>query len=309
MHKKLLNLWINKNDRQKYKNCTANAEGIRIKYSSKLDQTVVDNVRSLIKFLRKNYYFPIRCNICITYNRNYKSSEDGHHYYGIFYDNEGLYKNRNIYPQIAVAAATHKGRTIEDVMFTLLHELTHYFQWIHKEDKYRSDRSLEIEATKWSDYILSEYMEAQTIKTPFGKLNIYVDDQIMDYLPIITRFDHPVCQNRPLDECYRIIGGIKIGQVVRCVIEPNPSCKVYFDSGENYICQNFVKGNIQLTLGTVDYYDKNDPPYKASTVSNGLIIENVRENTKVKIGVAWVCDASENDLRTWFAADPTYITE
>ena len=111
------------------------------------------------------------------------------------------------------------------------------------------------------------------------------------------------------DVYMNIIGGIKIGQVVRCVIEPNPSCKVYFDSGENYICQNFVKGNIQLTLGTVDYYDKNDPPYKASTVSNGLIIENVRENTKVKIGVAWVCDASENDLRTWFAADPTYITE
>lgn len=301
-------LWIERKDRKKCLDPSARATGLRIKFSSGLDRCVIDNINALIRYLRKEYYFPVRCNILITDNKCYRSAVDGHRYYGIFYDNEDLYKNRNIYPQIAVAAQIYKHLTISDVMFTLLHELTHYYQWLAGEND-RSDRSLEIEATKWANYILSEYMTKQSIKTPFGTLNIYVDGEIIDYLPIITHFEHPVCNEKPLAGCFRTFGKVESGRTIKCILEPSPSCEVYSDSGENYICQNFVKDNVQLTIGTIDHYGIDSKPYEVITVPNGLVFKNIREKTSIKLGVAWVNDLSDGDLRTWFAADPTYITE
>ena len=147
------------------------------------------------------------------------------------------------------------------------------------------------------------------INTPFGTLKIYVDGEIINYLPIITQFKHPVCDGKPLAGCFRIFGKVESGPTVKCILEPCPSCEAYFDSGENYICQNFVKDNIQLTIGTVEYYGSDSKPYEVTTVPNGLIFKNIREKTSIKLGVAWVNDLSDGDLRTWFAADPTYMTE
>ena len=38
--------------------------------------------------------------------------------------------------------------------FNIIHELTHYFQWYFYEDKEKSNRSLEINANKWANYII-----------------------------------------------------------------------------------------------------------------------------------------------------------
>lgn len=47
--------------------------------------------------------------------------------------------------------------SIYEICFTMLHELTHYYQWYFYEEKNRTDRSLEIEANKWARYILQEW--------------------------------------------------------------------------------------------------------------------------------------------------------
>ena len=298
-------LWIDRKERQKCLAYTARATGIRVRYASKIDALVIDSVNSLISFLRKRYFFPVRCNLYFTNHERYHSQEDGHVYYGIFRDNEKAYPNRAIYPEIFIAAKLNRHWAVEDIMLTLLHELTHYYQWFFDEYKDRSGRSIEAEATKWANWILSEWKKSQNLKTPFGTLNIYVDNERIDYLPLILRFDHPTCKDRPLAACYRLFGSVKGNQSVKCVIEPAPTCEIVEDSGENYLCQSFIQDHIQLTVGTLDPSHLEKPPYEVRWLSNGLLFTNLAPKATVKLGVAWVTDASEHDLRTYFAADPS----
>ena len=68
--------------------------------------------------------------------------------------------NKKIYPQIHLATKTNK---VEDVLFGLIHELSHYFQWFFYIDNKRSDRSLEMAANKYAKYILSKYYDEKTM--------------------------------------------------------------------------------------------------------------------------------------------------
>lgn len=147
-------IWIEKQYRADCLAYTAKATGMRITYDEGLDPELIKKTDELIAYLRKRYFFPVRINIAVTNHRGYASPEDGHKYYGIFYHNVDVCPKRKIYPRIAVAGAIWKHLTIEDVLFTLLHELTHYFQWFFDEEKYRSDRRLEREANLWANSIL-----------------------------------------------------------------------------------------------------------------------------------------------------------
>ena len=298
-------LWIERKERQKCLAYTARATGIRVRYASKIDALVIDNINALISFLRKRYFFPVRCNLYFTDHERYHSQEDGHAYYGIFRDNEKAYPNRSIYPEIFVAAKLNQHSTVEAIMLTLLHELTHYYQWFFDEYKERSNRSIEAESTKWANWILSEWKKSQALKTPLGTLNIYVDDERIDYLPVVVRFEHPTCEGRPLAACYRISGNLQEKHSVKCVIEPTSPCDIFEDSGEHYLCQSLVKDNVQLTIGAVDHYHGEQLLYEVTSISNGLLFTNLAPKVKINLGVAWVTDLSENDLRTYFAADPS----
>ncbi len=151
--------------------------------------------------------------------------------------------------------------------------------------------------------MMMDFKKSQTIKTPFGALNIYVDEEIINYLPVKVNFEHPTCKERPLAACYRISIKLKGKRLVKCVIEPPPECDAGYDTGEDYICHNFVKDNIQLTIGTIDHYD--DPkPYVVNPLTNGFCFSLFVNEITLELGVAWVVDRAENDLRTWFAADP-----
>ena len=304
------NLWIERKDRPQYLSYTATATGLRVRYADRLDPLVVDNINALIAFLRKRFFFPVRCNIYLTNHKRYSSQTDGHLFYGIFYDNEKVCEKKYIYPQIFVAADLHRHLTVEDVMFTLLHELTHYYQWLFDAENGRSDKCVEAEATKCANRILEDFKEAHTVNSPLGELRIFVDGEMVYYLPIITRFEHPTCKEHPLAACYRIVGAVKARHTVKCVIESATPCEVCSDSGEDYICQTFVSGNAQLTLGTVDSYACNGErtqAYDVQTIPNGFLFTNLDEKACIKLGVAWVTDRLEDDSRTWFAADPSEI--
>ena len=66
-------------------------------------------------------------------------------------------EKRKIYPRISIASKVTKNNTSEDILFSLAHEITHYYQWYFGEEDKRTGRSLEIEANKWSGYIVGLY--------------------------------------------------------------------------------------------------------------------------------------------------------
>ena len=297
MRKDLNTLWILRKDRNLYQNLAATT-GLRVRYADAIDDEIRTNVDGLVRYLRRFYFFPVRCNVYVTNHSSYQSEYDGHKYYGVFYNNEGIYKKKKLYPEIYVAGKVNKHFAIEHIMFSLLHELSHYYQWIGDRENGRNDRSIESEATRWANRILEEYKQFCSIQTPFGELNIYVDGRLINYLPIRISYDHPMCQDKPLATCYRIYGAIKAGQTVHVVIEPLADCHVSDCSGEDYVCCEFERGTVHMTLGVCENC-------QVTPMENGLQLAGIQDSSEVNLGLAWVNDAFEYDNRTWFAADPT----
>lgn len=97
---------------------------------------------------------------------------------------------------------------------------------------------------------------------------------------------------------YRIYGAIKAGQTVRAVIEPLADCKVSDCSGEDYVCCEFVRDEMQMTLGALENC-------QITPIENALLLTGIQEQAAVSLGLAWVNDYFEYDNRTWFAADPS----
>ena len=73
-------------------------------------------------------------------------------------------EKEKVYPKIYVAAKIPDGTEYaagrNEILLTLAHELTHYFQWYLIEDEKRSDRGLEIQAGKYARRIVDEYLNA-----------------------------------------------------------------------------------------------------------------------------------------------------
>ena len=153
--------WIDKEHKNDYKDSSI-ASGIRYKlhnYGNDFEESTIENIKNFIAFLRKNYYFPIRLNVLFCNTESFKHHIDNHIYYGAFYGMDD--ERRKVYPRISIAAKTEKDNTLEDVFFTLVHEITHYYQWYFLEEDKRTDRSLEIEANKWAKYIVNLYLNKE----------------------------------------------------------------------------------------------------------------------------------------------------
>lgn len=149
--------WIDKEYKNEYKD-SANVSGLRYKffdYGNHFDEKTIEEIINFIKFLRKNYYFPIRLNIVFCNTEVFRHNVDNHKYYGAFYSMDD--EKRLVYPRISIASKVTVNNSLEDVLFALVHEIMHYYQWYFLEEDKRTDRSLEIEANKWADYILSQY--------------------------------------------------------------------------------------------------------------------------------------------------------
>ena len=152
--------WIDKEYKDYYKN-SAKASGIRYKfytYGNDFNKFTVEDIKKFIVFLRKNYYFPIRLNILFCNGQAFADPIDNHTYYGAFYSTD--IGKRKVYPRISIAAKVTKNNSLKAVLFTLAHEITHYYQWYFLEDDKRTNRSLEIEANKWSKHILDLYFNS-----------------------------------------------------------------------------------------------------------------------------------------------------
>ena len=149
--------WIEKAFKDEYLN-SANSDGLRCKFPINFDAQTKTSVSGFISFIREKYYFPIRLSVESFDKTHFVNAIDSHKYYGIFYDGDA---QKNIYPKIHIASRLAKSNPLEDVLFSIAHEITHYYQWYFMEDTERTDRSLEIEANKWAKYILRNYLATQ----------------------------------------------------------------------------------------------------------------------------------------------------
>ena len=145
--------WIEKKYKTEYDDCYV--RGLRLKFYDGITAYEREEIVKFCKWIRENYFFPIRVNVCFVAQKKFKSPDDGHLYSGIFYSPDEIEFLQ--YPRIFVATEFKDAKERYEVLFTLAHELTHYYQWNFMEDEKKSDRSLEIMANRWSTYILKEY--------------------------------------------------------------------------------------------------------------------------------------------------------
>lgn len=149
-------LWILKEDKYEFEN-SAQASGLRLTFYNNISPQDKQLCLNFCKFLRKIFYFPIRVNITFVAQEKFKDPVDGHTYYGIFYSNSE--SKRKIYPRVFIALKTRNKSDEDNVLLTISHELTHYFQWYFFEDEKKTDRSLEVEANKWANYLVGMFKD------------------------------------------------------------------------------------------------------------------------------------------------------
>ena len=143
-------LWVtNTSENIHFYSNSAPKSGISLRFATAIDACTKKRICDFVRYLRKEFFFPIRCNIYFCNQEKFRSSKRGY-CYGIFYSNDE--SNGRIYPQIYIPA----NNKLYFVYHSLCHELSHYFQWYLNDDK-RSDRSLEAQASKYADRILEDF--------------------------------------------------------------------------------------------------------------------------------------------------------
>ena len=106
-----------------------NKSGISI-YFGKTPDELKNIISSFITWLETKYEFPITIYIDFVY-KNYLRMSTGRKVNGIFGWDD--YQND---VRITIAIKEYpKKRDIEDIILTLIHELTHYMEWINKKEQ------------------------------------------------------------------------------------------------------------------------------------------------------------------------------
>ena len=130
--------------------------GLRLIVHNGVDAEIVETIRDYLRFIRKRYFFPIRCYIHLTNNEKYRSNDKGF-CSGVFFPSTEKPKR---YPSIYLPAKMPSGaQGLSLRLFDLTCLLTYYYQWYFNCEKDYSHRSLEIEATKAADYLVYEYLK------------------------------------------------------------------------------------------------------------------------------------------------------
>ena len=151
--KKMANnfLWITRTEENlAFYADSAPKTNLSLRFASNIDISTKKRICKFVRYLRKEFFFPIRCNIYFCEQEKFRSSKGGF-CYGIFFSNDE--SNRHAYPKIYIPTK----QCLHQIYFSLCHELTHYFQWYFFDDKEKSDRSLEIQASKYATRIIDDY--------------------------------------------------------------------------------------------------------------------------------------------------------
>ena len=151
-------LWVtNTQENREFYSGSSPKEGLFLHFYI-TDAELKKDIRKFVKYLRNEFYFPVKCDIYFQEREYYTDSKKL--YNGVFCGGDEKIKG---YPEIYIAAKMPEGCEYADgrneVLITLAHELTHYFQWYLLEDEKRTHKGMEIQASKYAKRIVSEYLE------------------------------------------------------------------------------------------------------------------------------------------------------
>lgn len=141
----------------------------------------------------------------------------------------------------------------------------------------------------------------QRIETPLGEIFVFIDNAPADYDFEPFQRDIRSLQLKPVSASYRIIVSTKEWQTIRCEVVlqvaelPNNG-----ESGERYLCSEFARENIVLTIGAgndSDLFDTKQTRY-------GMEYIRRKPVEQVLFGIAWTTDyEGKYDIRTQLATD------
>ena len=132
--------------------------GLRFRYDRDVHPEVKRACSQFAIWLRTQYYFPLRI---IVYVKGTKliRTKDGDRVVGSFFE-PFSYADE---PYIRIATGDYNelmsdlgnDNALASILFTLAHELTHYYQWINNIQLTPIGR--ERQATRYANYIIDEY--------------------------------------------------------------------------------------------------------------------------------------------------------
>ena len=153
------NIWTSKNwkkcgivNKSQYNN------RIEITFEAGVDRDLRKSVLRFISWLQIEYTFPKKCTIYIL-NREKIPALDGDLVYGTFFG--PFNSSDDSYIRIAVGdyidMVEERGRdnAITAILITIIHEVTHYFQWVNGRKDHRFFN--EIEAKIFQKVIIHQY--------------------------------------------------------------------------------------------------------------------------------------------------------
>ena len=112
-------LWItNTEENIQFYRDSAPKSNLSLHFSAAIHHDTKKTICRFVRYLRKEFFFPIRCNVYFCNQEKFHSSKGGY-CYGIFYSNEE--SNGRTYPQIYIPA----NMDLYAVYYSLSHELSH----------------------------------------------------------------------------------------------------------------------------------------------------------------------------------------
>ena len=134
--------------------------GIRFRFDKSVPREVKEGFLRFSKWLRREYYFPLKVNVYV-YGSSFVRAKDGDMVVGLFF--EPYSYTDEPYIKLAVGdyddLCLQKGheKAMLALLGTLVHELTHYFQWINGLEL--TDVGRERQARQYARFVLDEYRE------------------------------------------------------------------------------------------------------------------------------------------------------
>ncbi len=147
--------WIDIEFKEYYIN-SAKQTGLRLFFQKDCSQFIKNEVHKYVKFLKKRYYFPIKCNIHFRNQEKFHSYDQKGYTYGIFFEGEN---EKKTYPSIYIPIAGYNENECDEILYNLTILLTYYFQWYFMYDEKDLSKELENEAKIYADYLVYKYRE------------------------------------------------------------------------------------------------------------------------------------------------------
>lgn len=136
--------------------------GLRLKFDKNVNSEIRRACKEFGAWMRTEYYFPIRVPIYIK-SSYYIKAMDGEMVNATFYEPVNRYHE----PYIRIATGDYiemlnddgKDNALASIIGSIVHELTHYFQWIN--DIELTEIGIERQAKAYTRFILDEYAETR----------------------------------------------------------------------------------------------------------------------------------------------------